>query len=269
MIRDNIDYNRWCHLLEILTPYLSASMYIPKGFRTAFMMTLFLQKEGRDALNGSATFVQQAKAATYDRLQAMASPEFKRKDDDLQKMMDMVAERSNEGSWTLDDITTELLLLMGGGSDTVASALISIFYYLHKHPVVLGKLLNELDTASANGTLSYPVRYNEAIKIRYLWAVIQESLRIHTPVGTGLPRVVPPGGANICGRFYPEDCELLMSPMVVNFNKDVFGQNSHDFDPERWLTANAKKVAQMERCSLNFGHGPRVCMGRQVRTPLV
>lgn len=267
MIREDVDYNGWLHLLEVMTPYLSSMSYIPKGLQTAFVMSVLLRKEGRDAMTGANLMVEQGKAATKLRLQEMTSPEFKRKDDNLQMMMDMVEEKSSEGSWTLDDVTTELCMIMAGGSDTAAGALISIFYFLHKHPTVLRRLLDELDNAFASGKLSYPIRYSDAIKIRYLWAVVQESMRMHPPVGTGLPRVVPPGGAEICGRFYPEGCEVLMNPMVINFNEDVFGPNPHQFDPERWLRVDARKVGQMERCTLNFGRGPRTCMGRQVCTP--
>ena len=39
----------------------------------------------------------------------------------------------------------------------------------------------------------------------YLQACIKEGLRMHPATGLPLARVVPKGGATICGRYFPED----------------------------------------------------------------
>lgn len=38
----------------------------------------------------------------------------------------------------------------------------------------------------------------------YLLACLDEALRMYPPVPTGLPRVVPTGGASIAGHYVPE-----------------------------------------------------------------
>jgi cytochrome P450 len=40
-------------------------------------------------------------------------------------------------------------------------------------------------------------------QLQYLQACIEEGLRMYPPVPAGLPRVTPPGGATVCGRWIP------------------------------------------------------------------
>lgn len=54
-----------------------------------------------------------------------------------------------------------------------------------------------------------------------------------------------------------------MNAMVVQFNKDVFGEDAHEFRPERWLESEEKYRA-MERAMLVFGAGTRTCIGKHV-----
>lgn len=56
-------------------------------------------------------------------------------------------------------------------------------------------------------------------KLPYITAVLQESLRMAPPVPGGLPRVVPSGGATVCGH-------LLSAGTNVSFgHRDCIGKN--------------------------------------------
>jgi benzoate 4-monooxygenase len=50
--------------------------------------------------------------------------------------------------------------------------------------------------------------YEEVKNVEYLQACIDEALRIHSTSALGLPRVVPAGGAEVCGRWFPEGTTL-------------------------------------------------------------
>lgn len=153
--------------------------------------------------------------------------------------------------------------IIWAGSDTTAIALSSIFYHLHKHPDKLQILLKEIDEAFDTGRLTYPIRFNDARRLTYLHAVIMESMRIHGSLGTGLPREVPEGGAELCGQYIPEGCEVIMNSCAVHFDRRIFGQDADDWRPERWLESE-ETTAKMERYNLMFGQGPRICIGRHI-----
>jgi cytochrome P450 len=41
-------------------------------------------------------------------------------------------------------------------------------------------------------------------QLKLLNGVVNETLRLHGPVGQGLPRLVPEGGADLAGHYVPE-----------------------------------------------------------------
>lgn len=262
-IRDNIDYQNWCHLLEVMPAPASAMTYVPYGLRTLYMMSQMLNKESRAGMKGFFNVIHQAHAATKERVEEMKAPDYKKKDDLLAQMIDIVEERGDQINWQMIDVTTELWATIWQASDTTAIALTSIFYHLHKHSHTLDKLLDEIEVAFATGAISYPVRFNDAIKLPYLHAVVMESMRIHSSLGTGLPRLVPKEGAEICGRYFAGGNEVVMNAMAVQFDHGVFGDDAEQFVPERWLRPE-NDSAKMERSMLQFGYGPRMCMGRHV-----
>lgn len=87
---------------------------------------------------------------------------------------------------------------------------------------------------------------------------------MHGTVGTGLPRVVPAGGATILGEYLPAGYGVLMNINAVSFDKTVFGEDSESFVPERWTRDGKERADLMERSMLQFGYGSRSCIGRHI-----
>jgi len=173
-----------------------------------------------------------------------------------------------KGSMGESDLLGFLLLNIIAGSDTTATLLRAIVYYVLKNPRVHRKLQRELDDAGLND----PVSYAAASKLPYLDAVIREAWRIHPSVGMILERVVPAGGLQLKdGIFLPPGTKVGMSAWVVHRDKNVFGQDAASFRPERWLRDGEEseegwreRVTNMKRCDLTFGAGKRVCIGKDM-----
>lgn len=98
---------------------------------------------------------------------------------------------------------------IGAGSDTTGITLTAIIYYLMKNPQCLQKLRVEIETAEQEGRFSSPSTFQEGQKLPYLQAVIKEALRLHPAVGQILARVVPEGGAELAGKFFPQGVSHL------------------------------------------------------------
>src|SRR5258708_7876541 len=74
------------------------------------------------------------------------------------------------------------------GSETTATALTCIIYYLLKNPYIIAKLQHEIRTRYE----SYiDINSSTATHLPYLKAVILEGMRIFPPVPFALPRIVP------------------------------------------------------------------------------
>jgi cytochrome P450 len=133
-----------------------------------------------------------------------------------------------------------------------------------KHPEKLVKVRTEVDTAFANGTLSHPVQYSQAIRLPYLCAVINEAARIFPSFQVSMPRLAPGQGLQFDGKHIPAGCAIGMNPYVVQRDRDVFGEDADEFRPERWLESE-EHTRQMEKAIIGFGAGTRQCTGRPVR----
>ena len=91
------------------------------------------------------------------------------------------------------------------GSETTATALSCITYYLQKNPTILQKLQKEIREAFT----SYDqINNNSTTPLRYMNAVILEGMRMYPPLPFPLPRVVPQGGTVIDGNFVPEGVSI-------------------------------------------------------------
>ena len=142
-------------------------------------------------------------------------------------------------------------------------SLTSILYHLAANQSALRSLQSELDQATAVGALSSQITYIEAAALPYLSAVINEGFRIHPMIGYPLPRVVPKGGAEACGRWWPGGTYLGTSCGVPERNEEVFGKDTESFSPERWLVDKDQAV-RMWNDVCAFGIGQRACIGQHV-----
>ncbi|KAK5941657.1 hypothetical protein PMZ80_005606 [Knufia obscura] len=210
--------------------------------------------------------------ALVERYQQMAADgEKKVEEKPVKDFLDKFLEaKAKAEPGTIDDMQVVNFLLVNvlAGSDTTAITLGAAVYYLLKNPAVLKKLVRELDERE----LSTPVSWTETLELPYLNAVMQETMRIHGGVGLMLEREVPAGGFSLPdGRFVPGGTVVGMNPWVVHMNEEYFGPNTEKFVPERWMRRSEETTEQfearekkMKEATLTFGHGSRICLGRNL-----
>ena len=85
-------------------------------------------------------------------------------------------------------------------SEISATLLSGLVFHLLKNPEIYEKPTKEVRSAF-NDTSDMTFR-SEA-DLLYLNACVEEALRIYPPVPMSTPRIMPPEGATICGRFIP------------------------------------------------------------------
>jgi len=124
------------------------------------------------------------------------------------------------------------------------------------------RLQKEIDEADAQGKLSESVTFAESNGLPYLIAVIKEATRIHPSVQLCMPRLVPAGGAKICGEYFPAGVTVGCNPFVIHRDYRVFGEDADEFRPERWL--DEKRAKEMDKYIITFGAGNRTCVGKNI-----
>jgi cytochrome P450 len=100
------------------------------------------------------------------------------------------------------------------GFDTTATAMTGLLWYLHVNPKVSSKLTTEIRNEFHSLD---DITLQRCMKLSYLQACIEEGLRMHSPIKMGLPRVTPPEGMAIAGKFVPGHVRCLHYRQIASF----------------------------------------------------
>lgn len=128
--------------------------------------------------------------------------------------------------------------LPGRYSDTSKWLLTYLVYQVFRRPELKKRLQAELDEAMPNGDTC--LSYETASNLELLNATVKELLRFHAPVPGPLPRYVPEGGDLLVDGKYvlPAGTQVALQPYTVHRDRDIFGEDADEFNPDRWLVSN-------------------------------
>ncbi|OTA98262.1 hypothetical protein M426DRAFT_70144 [Hypoxylon sp. CI-4A] len=158
-------------------------------------------------------------------------------------------------------------LLMIAGSETTATLLSGVTFWMLKTPHALKKATEEVRNAFESEDA---ITFKEAsAKLPYLMACLEEGLRIFPPVPLRLPRRVPKGPpVELCGFSVPEDTIVGVHHLSA-YHSELNFHRAREFIPERWLsesTNNPESPFFNDRRDAHrpFSVGPRDCIGRNL-----
>lgn len=158
-----------------------------------------------------------------------------------------------EKKLTKEEIAAQGIIFVIAGYETTSSTLQFLSYELSRNQAVQEQLSYEIQTVL--GDSEEPNYYNVK-KLKYMEAVINETLRIYPPVHL-LSRQAEVDTV-IKGRPIPAGTAVLIP--VANIGRDPeFFSEPHAFMPERFLDKSKEIVNPLT--FLPFGHGPRGCIG--------
>ncbi|KAI0775658.1 cytochrome P450 [Trametes elegans] len=163
-------------------------------------------------------------------------------------------------------IHDETLNILLAGRDTTACTLTFALYRLAEQPEVFVRLRQEvLDVV---GPTRRPT-YDDIRDMKYLRAVLNETLRLYPPVPVNIRYAVKdttlpaknPGEKPI---FVPKGMRCIYSVFMMHRRKDLWGPDALKFDPDRFLDERVKKyLTPNPFIFLPFNAGPRICLGQQ------
>jgi cytochrome P450 len=157
---------------------------------------------------------------------------------------------------------------VAGGSDTTSIVLRSLVHQLLLHPAIYDRFLDEVKTVlrarSQLEDLDRPITWAEGLSMTYYQACIKEALRFHPATAQILPRIVPDGGVELCGKFIPEGTIIGCNAWTVHRDRELYGSDADIFRPERWIDSSPELIQRMENLSFTFGYGSRGCVGRNI-----
>ncbi|PCH34632.1 cytochrome P450 monooxygenase CYP63 [Wolfiporia cocos MD-104 SS10] len=166
-------------------------------------------------------------------------------------------------------IQDQLLNILLASRDTTSSLLTSVTYFLALHPDVAKKLRAEvLEHCGVDGIPTFATIKN----MRYMRAVINETLRIFPPVPTNgresrphaclLPKSDGTFPEPPEPMYVPPSTQLVYLTILTHRNPALWGPDADLFDPERWLDDRVSIFTANPMIFTPFSAGPRICIGQ-------
>ncbi|KAH7915812.1 cytochrome P450 [Hygrophoropsis aurantiaca] len=174
---------------------------------------------------------------------------------------------SDSGNSPFPLIVSNAGLAIIAGSDTTASVLSNILYYLLSNPAEYIRLRDEVDTAFPPSDMT-SLSAEMFLEMPFLNAVINEVLRLQPPVPTSLQRAPPlgSGGKSIGSHYIKEGTAIQVSPYVLHHDSRYFSPDPDRFWPDRWLKASNANTSDAVICDrsafIPFSFGPANCAGK-------
>ncbi|KAI4207639.1 MAG: hypothetical protein LQ346_000446 [Caloplaca aetnensis] len=166
-------------------------------------------------------------------------------------------------------IRTELLNMLLAGRDTTAALLSNAWLSISKNPRVWSRLQHEVNALEIPLGKNRPL-FEELKEMKYLRATLNESLRIHpvVPVNSreAMTDTALPLGGGRDGKspvYVPKGTIVNYGVHAMHHREDLFGEDAHEFRPERWIDHGDKKGLRVGWEYLPFNGGPRICIGQQ------
>ncbi|KAL1649444.1 hypothetical protein SLS58_001499 [Diplodia intermedia] len=171
---------------------------------------------------------------------------------------------------------TVLDAVLGAGTETTSNTLGNLVFHVLSNPAIHARLQDELHSCSAAPPDDL-VDFRTLDRLPYLTAVIQETLRIASPVSGRLPRVNPTSPMTYTTTpaaktyTFPPGTIMSMSPRDLHGNAAIF-PSPEKFVPERWLSSPAStdnvdpegRRRAMDRYWVPFSRGSRNCIGLEL-----
>ncbi|KAF8963608.1 cytochrome P450 [Flammula alnicola] len=188
------------------------------------------------------------------------------------------ASEKEETRMSEEEMIAQVRTLLLAGYETTATSLTWAMLEIARHSDVQEKLRREIrqkqQEIQARGETEFSQSDFDAMP--YLTAVLKESLRFH-PVVYGTYRepvkddvlplskpITTRSGKVVAEIPVPKGIKIVASISGYHRNKDVFGPDSHVYDPERWIIpGRVKNLASVGVYGnlLSFAGGVRSCIG--------
>jgi cytochrome P450 / NADPH-cytochrome P450 reductase len=155
-----------------------------------------------------------------------------------------------------ENIRYQMVTFLIAGHETTSGLLSFAFYHLLRNPEALRKAQAEVDAVTAGASVAFP----HLKELRYIDAVLKETMRMQPPVG--MFSVKPKDGPYTFKGGYKVDQRESVGILVTQLHRDtrVWGEDVETFRPERMLDGGFEKLPP--NSWKPFGNGPRACIGR-------
>ncbi|USP76766.1 uncharacterized protein yc1106_04040 [Curvularia clavata] len=255
------DIDAFIESVATATPLMHVIAAAPSYVRGLILMGAMCIPGTLKGLKAIEMMINEAKRQTKLGVERSAE-DTKSRLDVCSQLLQIVNEKGSQVDFTPNEVTLESWTGLLAGSDSTASTMRTILYFLMKNPDCMATAVQEIK--SQEHLLSSPMTYMESTKhLPYVNACIKESSRNFSSVGISMSRVAPAQGIVLSNHHIPAGYAVGMNPYTVQRDPKLFGEDSRVFRPERWLQSQATNL-EMEKGMITFGAGTHTCLGKNI-----
>ncbi|KAJ8503077.1 hypothetical protein ONZ45_g11173 [Pleurotus djamor] len=171
----------------------------------------------------------------------------------------------SKGTLSLEETTWAAGTLYLAGSDTTAITMLWFMQAMLLHPSVQFAAQEELDRVVGKSRMP---TFGDFDNLSYIQAIVKEVLRWRPVPPLGLPHSLDREDT-YHGYQIPKDSIVIANAWGLNQDPAVYGNDAHEFNPERYLNSTGKVVtpatiATKDEGHVTYGFGRRLCVGRYV-----
>lgn len=230
--------------IEHIAPALDTALrYAAKSVMNPLRIPLFIPTQANREFNAASALLDDLIYGIIEQRRAQPAAH--------NDLLDMLLNASDDNGELMSDkqIRDEVTTIFSAGHETTANLLSWTLYLLARHPDVLAKLRQELDTL-----LQGKVPTAEDLQqLVYTRAVLNESMRFRPPVGIMMRKIIK--DTEIDGYSLKQGRLAMFSIYNIHHHPDFWPQPER-FDPERFLNGENRRFSFMP-----FGTGERICIG--------
>ncbi|MFQ6669336.1 hypothetical protein Gotur_034635 [Gossypium turneri] len=166
-------------------------------------------------------------------------------------------QRENTVGFPLEKISIKALILdmFAAGTDTTYVVLEWAMTELLRHPKIMKKLQNEVRNVSAENS---SISVDDLDNMRYVEAVIKETLRLHPPIPLLLP-AISTKDVKLKGYDIIQGTQVIINAWAIGRDPASW-ENPEEFLPDRFLDNSIDFKGQHFEL-IPFGSGRRICPG--------
>ncbi|MEE7626524.1 cytochrome P450 [Methylobacter sp. Wu8] len=230
--------------IERIAPALDTLLrYAAKSVINPLRIPLFIPTQANREFNAASSLLDDLIYGIIEQRRAQPAAH--------SDLLDMLLNASDENGELMSDkqIRDEVITIFTAGHETTANLLTWTLYLLARHPDVLAKLRQELDTL-LHGEIPTAEDLQQFV---YTRAVLNESMRLRPPVGIMMRKIIK--DTEIDGHSLKQGRLAMFSIYNIHHHPD-FWPEPEQFDPERFLNTESRRFSFMP-----FGTGERICIG--------